>query len=154
MRELVAELQVDLAVCDGGVESRWAVGGGQRVRCPRRRCESGEQDGIVERRTHLADTAADAIGQLAVKDDACDLIARGRRAQAYSIVERENIVRLHEGAIELARCEGDVMSAVARGILCMVACEHAVDGGKCVVRDDGLSLFDRNLGAHGEREGR
>src|SRR5690606_32883483 len=98
---VVAELQVDGAVEDGGLAGGRIARDVVAVLGVARVLEAGEVGGVVEGGGELADAAADRGAGPAMVDDAGLDVAFGGAARAGESIEGERIPRFHDRAVHL-----------------------------------------------------
>ena len=87
MRQRVLKDEIEQVIGHGCITSPWDIAGWQRVVAAFRRLHAGQQYGVIEGGTDLADAAPHIDGRLAVDDDARILIAGCTGAVSDDIIE-------------------------------------------------------------------
>ncbi len=115
----------------GRVESELDVVARPRVRVPLDDVEPREERRAVQRARDLARPAAEAVDQLALRDDRRDPVAVRLVARADRAVEVERLPRQHHRPVELRGREPQVVGAVVRllvrGVPGLEVAEHLVE---------------------------
>ena len=115
--------------------------------------ESGEKRSSVQRSRNLAGAAADAIDELAFRDDGRDLVAVGFVTRSDGLVEVEHLAGHQHRAVEVRRCLPQVVGArVVFGIFGVAGVEPAedlVEFDVAELRCDDARLHGVHGGGHG-----